>query len=40
MGGLKESCARILWVVEYVFAGAAIVYDDGQVVVLGVSPVG
>ena len=34
------SCARILWVVEYVFAGGAIVYDDDQVVVLGVSPVG
>ncbi len=40
MGGLNVSCARILWVVEYVFVGGAIVYGDGQVVVLGVSPVG
>ena len=39
-GGLNESCAMVLWVVEYVFVGAAIVYDGGQVVVLGVSPLG
>ncbi len=39
-GGLNVSCARILWVVKYMFASGAIVYGDGQVVVLRVSPVG